>query len=355
MEVGYTMSLPDRRALGAATSGKRPDRPAPSTPTTALLGPVAAAWLTDPRRRACSPGARLLWLELLPILCTAQRPGYLQVGGVPLTAEQIAGIVGASADDVSRGLAELTAAGVATVESGVVCCRLVVAAVEEERVRRLRKKIGGEKGAARRWIGTSMGIPIDVPIHVPIDSNETPEKRGDSVAAPSNEPTAGCVCISSSLDEEKKENTHTRGGGVGEGAAAHPRRSLRSRTLTPVPREHWPADFARVAAVYPHEAGIQKALAFWLDHTPDAVTVDTILNGIERWKSTARWKAGVRWVMDLERFLREAQWTSAPAADAEPSLFDRRDPVAEALRQQRAREEEDRRCLAAAASRRTTT
>lgn len=70
-------------------------------------------WMGDEKLRLCSVAARGLWIDMLCLMHSAHRRGYLQTAtGSPLPLEQIARVAGCTTDEATRLLSELKDAGV---------------------------------------------------------------------------------------------------------------------------------------------------------------------------------------------------------------------------------------------------
>lgn len=69
-------------------------------------------WRADEKLRMCSLAARGLWIEMLAIMHRSERYGNLLIGGLVPTDAQLAVQAGASPDEVSALLLELSNAGV---------------------------------------------------------------------------------------------------------------------------------------------------------------------------------------------------------------------------------------------------
>lgn len=83
-------------------------------------------WQRDAALRACSVGARGLWIEMMCVMHQADPYGYLVLNSSPIEPSQLARMVGASVKEVIRWLAELQSAGVqSTDEKGVFSRRMV--------------------------------------------------------------------------------------------------------------------------------------------------------------------------------------------------------------------------------------
>lgn len=142
-------------------------------------------WLADPKIRACSLGARGLWLDIMAAMWDAPRRGVLQVetpGVVPpnVSAKQsveclspaLARIVGATRDEVDPLLAELVRREVVTmmVDGAIISPDILRADAVAQRAKESNKRRAkyGHRGAAHggkggRPVGTQ-GEEVSVPV-----------------------------------------------------------------------------------------------------------------------------------------------------------------------------------------------
>lgn len=138
-------------------------------------------WRADPALRMCSLGARGLWMELLCVMHEATPRGFLLINGRPLTAVQMAGLVGCGVEDASSYLDELTEAGVLSRdETGLIYSRRMRADTE----RAAKDRANGGKGGNPFLKG---GVnPPDNPRDNPRDNGrdkaQKPEARQYSVS-----------------------------------------------------------------------------------------------------------------------------------------------------------------------------
>jgi len=102
-------------------------------------------WMGDERLRLCSIAARGLWIDLLCLMHSAPRRGYLQTAtGTPLPLDQIARMAGCSTDEASRLMQELVDAGVCdSAEHGLIYSRRMVREGDISRARSEAGKKGG--------------------------------------------------------------------------------------------------------------------------------------------------------------------------------------------------------------------
>lgn len=84
-------------------------------------------WLRDPALRMCSSASRGLWIDMICVMHQAHPYGHLVFNGNPVTASQLAKMVGETPADVTEMLAELQAAGVfSRDDNGVIYSRKMV-------------------------------------------------------------------------------------------------------------------------------------------------------------------------------------------------------------------------------------
>lgn len=111
-------------------------------------------WRDEQSLRLCSMAARGLWIDLMCLMHSADRYGHLELAGKPMAVEQIARLVGESAKDVKRWMAELVTNGVCSVtEEGVIFSRRMV---RDEAIRE-KRAAGGEAGSTHGHKGAEHG------------------------------------------------------------------------------------------------------------------------------------------------------------------------------------------------------
>lgn len=143
-----------------------------------------ADWRQEPTLRVCSRAARSLWQDMLGLMHEADPYGYLVLAGQAMTPKQLAAILGDRAVDVTKWLAELSAAGVySTDETGRIYSRRMV--------RDRDRSQEGREWAERRWAnrgptpkqhgspnGRPNGSPTDNPnAHMPEARDQKPERE----------------------------------------------------------------------------------------------------------------------------------------------------------------------------------
>lgn len=100
-------------------------------------------WRADPALRMCSLAARGLWMEMLAIMHEADPRGSLVVKGNAPTNQQLALLVGSTAEDVEQLLSELESAGVfSRKRSGIIYSRRM----ETDEIKARKNQENGKKG-----------------------------------------------------------------------------------------------------------------------------------------------------------------------------------------------------------------
>ena len=101
-------------------------------------------WRADPALRMCSLAARGLWIEMLCLMHEARPHGSLLVNGKPVTAAQLANLVGGGVAEVEGFLAELEEAGVFSRDAdGALYSRRMRRDEERAAVNRVNGRAGG--------------------------------------------------------------------------------------------------------------------------------------------------------------------------------------------------------------------
>jgi hypothetical protein len=97
-------------------------------------------WMKDPELRSVSLEARGLWIDVLCMMAESDPRGYLQISGNAPSDTQLARMVGCTKEELSRGLSELSAAGVFSVtKTGVIFSRRMV---RDDNIIKIRQKCG---------------------------------------------------------------------------------------------------------------------------------------------------------------------------------------------------------------------
>ena len=113
-----------------------------------------ADWRRDAALQSCSIAARGMWIELMCVMHDCEPYGVLSINGKPMTASQVARLVGESEKLVDKLIGELEAAGVCSRDAeGRLFSRRMV---KDEGVREARAA-GGAAGAEHGIKGASHG------------------------------------------------------------------------------------------------------------------------------------------------------------------------------------------------------
>jgi hypothetical protein len=122
-------------------------------------------WLSDPELRACSFGARGLWMDLLCVAAQANPVGHLVLNGRALTTTDMQRIVGGDASEIETLLAELESNGVySKTRKGILYSRRIVRDAKKAEIARKNGKKGGNPS-----LGKNKEIPA---------SDNHPDKGG---------------------------------------------------------------------------------------------------------------------------------------------------------------------------------
>ena len=161
-------------------------------------------WVSDPALKSCSLAARGLWIDMLCIAHASEPYGHLTVNGKPMTAAQLARMVGAHERECARLLTELEDAGVLSrTDAGIAYSRRMV---RDEEFRKLRAEHGA-KGAEHGVKGAEHGAKGGRPKRTK-GGSETPlnhDGRGVS-KPPLSPPIYPPPSSSSSSSEENQES-----------------------------------------------------------------------------------------------------------------------------------------------------
>jgi T5orf172 domain len=107
-------------------------------------------WLRATELRACSVGARGLWIDMLCYMHEGTPYGHLKVNNKVITPENLGRMVGANSDEVNGWLEELSTAGVfSRADDGCMFSRRMV---RDESLRELRAA-GGKEGGNPKMVG----------------------------------------------------------------------------------------------------------------------------------------------------------------------------------------------------------
>lgn len=153
-----------------------------------------ADWRKDAELQSCSIAARGLWVEMLCIMHESSLYGHLAINGKPMTAAQLARLVGESEKNTKALLEELEGAGVfSTSDSGCIFSRRMVKDEEIRNIKAEAGKAGKDFGKLGAEHGKKGGRPkkdrgdIKTPHITPQQEEmETPEKPSPSSSSSSS-------------------------------------------------------------------------------------------------------------------------------------------------------------------------
>lgn len=144
-----------------------------------------ADWMKALDVRACSIGARGLWIDMIALMHQADPYGHLVVNGNAIDNRTLARMVGESPRDIDKLINELEAAGVfSRTEDGAIYCRRMV---RDEDVRS-RRAAGGKLGGNPNLLG---GAKDDSKVAGKVNhrANVEPTPSSSSSSSSSNQPS----------------------------------------------------------------------------------------------------------------------------------------------------------------------
>lgn len=229
-----------------------------------------ADWSRDPALRMCGLAARGLWIELIGLMHEANPYGHLLVNGRPISAKQIAAIVGSSPDEVSDLLAELEEAGVfSRTDEGVIFSRRMIR--DHDRAE------DGREAVKRRWAKKGGTV-------TPGGTPNTPPNR-----SPNTDPNRESRRVPNSLEAEAEAER--------EGVLRTPPRA-RACKEDPL--------FAEFYAAYPRKDQPDDALKAYQQVRKAGATHDDLMAGLGRY----RFNDEARFIPMPATWLRKGCWKS---------------------------------------------
>ena len=199
LELPETLIRPRFARPPSPTGGRR-------TPSSFMENPMKQPWLkfypsdwrADPALRMCSLAARGLWIEMLCLMHEARPFGFLLVNGRPVTAAQLANLVGGGVAEVEGFLAELEEAGVFSRDAD--------GALYSRRMRR-----DEERAAANRVNGRAGGNPllkagVNPTVNPPVKAGVKAQKPESRIQTPVPENSAAAT--GARLDGTKLDGTN---------------------------------------------------------------------------------------------------------------------------------------------------
>ncbi len=141
-------------------------------------------WRADPALRMCSLAARGLWIEMLCLMHEARPHGTLLVNGKPVTAAQLASLVGGGVAEVEGFLAELEEAGVFSRDAdGALYSRRMRRDEEKAAVNRVNGRAGGNPSLKP---GVNPPVKAGVKAQKPESRLQTPEPENSAALGASS-------------------------------------------------------------------------------------------------------------------------------------------------------------------------
>lgn len=135
-------------------------------------------WRNDIELRSCSLAARGLWIEMIAIMHQAEPYGHLLIAGRSVTEAQLAGLVGASTEEIGALLMELQAVGVfSRTRTGVIYSRKMTRDAKAARNARENGKKGGNPTLCNTRDNPPPDNPWDSRTHKPKKREERREKK----------------------------------------------------------------------------------------------------------------------------------------------------------------------------------
>lgn len=125
-------------------------------------------WLRSADLRSCSVGARGLWIEMICLMHDGSPYGYLKVNNKVILPHNLARMVGATTQEVEGWLAELSDAGVYSLDGDCIYSRRMV---KDEEIR-AKRAAGGHLGGNPALLNQENKVPDKV--NLPPNLEPTP-------------------------------------------------------------------------------------------------------------------------------------------------------------------------------------
>ena len=221
-------------------------------------------WRADPALRMCSLAARGLWIEMLCLMHEARPHGSLLVNGKPVTAAQLANLVGGGVAEVEGFLAELEEAGVFSRDAdGALYSRRMRRDEERAAVNRVNGRAGGNP---------SLKAGVNPPVNPAVKAGDKAQKPESKLQTP--EPENSAALHPPLKGEGRAEGAGWGGAKARDSGATPPRNALR---FDPPPRGEGTA--ATGAKLDEIEAACRAALG---EAAPVDVVIGPMLAVVER-------------------------------------------------------------------------
>ena len=148
-------------------------------------------WLRDTALRSCSTGARGLWIDIICFMHEGNPYGHLKVGNKVILSHNLAGMVGATLQDVENWLNELHQSGVYELgEDGEIFSKRMV---RDECLRNKRAE-GGK-------LGGNPALKVNHKVVIEDKQKSTPSSSSLS-SSPKNKDSATSVACPSSVNQQ---------------------------------------------------------------------------------------------------------------------------------------------------------
>lgn len=140
----------------------------------------ASDWLSDEAVRSCSVEARGLWIDMISLMAKSEIHGHLLIGGKPARAEQLARIVGITAERTMALLDELHSSGVFSFDKETIISRRMV---KDEQVRKsdatrqMRKRHADVTPMSRKCPDDVTGQRLEARSQNPDNTHTRPQLR----------------------------------------------------------------------------------------------------------------------------------------------------------------------------------
>lgn len=204
-------------------------------------------WLRDPALRACSPSTRGTWIDMICFMDQSIKRGFFLAGNQIPTDEIAARMLGLSLEEYSVTKAELVQFNVCSLdENGAIFSRRML---KDEKERKAWRKRQSFHRSNKDDVNQDL---TDYRCHGLVTTNVTPKSRSSS--------------SSSSSSILKPPLPPKRGGGDSD------------------------LFFEKFWKAYPKKASMGQAERAWRKLSPNEQLVETILQAIERAKTSENWR-----------------------------------------------------------------
>ena len=139
-----------------------------------------ADWRQEPTLRLCSRAARCLWVDMLCLMHEGEPYGHLTVNNKPLSAKQLAAVLGDAEKDVAGWLAELDENAVLSrTDEGVIFSRRMV----KDKAREERNRANGEKSGGNPKLKVSDNREVERSVNPELKQADKAEDKAQKLEA----------------------------------------------------------------------------------------------------------------------------------------------------------------------------